>query len=709
MDDGSTPVSGAVAHARDWLEQLLDTMPTPLLLIEPGTARVVFANEAASRMAGGDFPLAANIDEYEEAYVLTDANGRRLSTQEMPGVRAARGERLHNVELNWVTPGGVRSLIVSAGSIPASYGEPATIVLSFEDVTELKRANTTKEESLALLDALFKGAPIGHAYFDRELRFMRVNERLAEMNGLPASEHIGRTVPELLPGMDGDGAVEERLRSVLTTGEPLTDLEFVGRVPAAEEQKHFASSFYPVHDPTTGEISGIGVVALDVTDRRRAEAQREHALQLEREARAAAEEGARRARFLADAGIILDESLDFGATLTTVSKLAVPWLGDWCGVDIVDADGSLRHVTVAHVDPDKLAFAEEMQRRYPPDLESDRGLGRVLRTGEPEIYPDIPDELLAQGARDEEHLRLLRSTGMRSVMMVPMITRGRTLGVISFVAAETGRRYDENDLFLAGELARRAATSVDNARLYEERAYVARTLQESLLPPHLPDVPGVDLAARYRPVGEGIEVGGDFYDVFEIGPDSWAVVIGDVCGKGAAAAALTALVRYTLRAIATADKPPSEVLSELNDAILRQRSDNRFCTVAYARVTRTAAGLHADLSNGGHPLPLVIRAGGDVEAVGEPGTLLGVVDDPTLHDFAIDLSAGDTLVLYTDGVTEAGAPDNLLESSDLVEAILRCGGREATEVAECLERVAVDSSDGDPHDDIAVVVLHLPE
>jgi serine phosphatase RsbU (regulator of sigma subunit) len=323
-----------------------------------------------------------------------------------------------------------------------------------------------------------------------------------------------------------------------------------------------------------------------------------------------------------------------------------------------------------------------------------------------EIYPEITDEMLAQAARDPEHLQLVRSLGMRSAMVVPMVARGRTLGVITFIVAETERRYGDADLMLAEELARRAATSIDNARLYTERSYIARTLQQSLLPPHLPAIPGADLAARYRPVGEGNEVGGDFYDVFELADGSWAILMGDVSGKGPEAAALTALVRYTLRAIASRDKPPSEVLRLVNDAMLRQRSDSRFSTVVYARLTMTGGGAHIDLASGGHPLPIVLR-GGRAGYAGQPGTLLGVVPDPTFSDHAVDLARGDSLVLYTDGVPEAGAPERLLRPDDLLAALQRCDTSSAHTIAECLEATAVEAAGGNPNDDIAIVVLQV--
>ena len=555
-------------------------------------------------------------------------------------------------------------------------------------------------------EALFGDAPVGFAFFDRELRYVRVNEKLAEINGVPAEEHVGRTIPDIVPGMEP--GIVDAFQHVLDTGEPLVGGEFIGATPASEHERRFSASVYPVRDEH-GVPIGLGCIAFDVTDRHEAEEGRRRALELERVARAEAEAAAGRARFLAEASVVLDESLDYDATLTSVSRLAVPWIADWCAIDIRDPDGTLRRVTTAHVDPAKVELAHEVERRYPSATEGDVGVPGVLASGRSELYPEIPDELLAEGAQDEEHLKLLRELGLRSVMIVPMIARGRTLGAITFVAAETERAFGDDDLLLAEELARRAAMSVDNARLYGERAYIARTLQESLLPPHLPRIAGLELAGLYRPAGEGNEVGGDFYDVFELDGDNYAAVIGDVCGKGAAAAALTALVRYTIRAIASPDVPPSETLKRLNEAILRQRSDGRFCTVAYALLTRTGDGVRVQVASGGHPLPLVARHSSCTELVGTPGTLLGVVADPAIHDHTLELREGDTFVLYTDGITEAGAPQHLMETDELAQVIAGCESRAAIDVASCLEGAAVAASGGHPHDDIALVVLHVPD
>ncbi|MEA2450218.1 MAG: hypothetical protein QOG63_2150 [Thermoleophilaceae bacterium] len=695
-----------VGMQRKWLESLLDHLPMPMAVIERETGMIEFANRAAHDLAGGEFPTgppAARNDQ--PRFHATYPDGRQIPNDELPSARAARGEDIDGVEIEWKTPAGQRSLLMVGATVPLSDGDEA-IVLLFDDVSALKHAERGRAQSLALLDGLFEGAPIGIAYFDRELRYRRLNEKLAEINGVPVEAHVGRTVAEVLPGMDP--RLSDEFRRVLETGVPSVDVEFVGATPAStEERRHFSTGIYPVRDPS-GAVTGVGAVVMEITARRHAEAERLRALELEREARSQAEEGATRARFLAEASVILDESLDYEATLATVSRLVVPWLADWCVVELVESDGSLRRVTVAHVDPEKVELAEEWSRRYPADPDAPTGTFNVSRTGRSEIYSEISDAMVVAAARDDEHLEMIRSLGMRSVMIVPMVARGRTLGVITFIAAETGRQYGEDDLLLAEELARRSATSIDNARLYEERSYIARTLQQSLLPPHLPEIPGIELAGRYRPVGEGIEVGGDFYDLFEIG-DSWAVVIGDVCGKGANAAALTALVRYTIRAIATADKLPSEVLRLLNGAILRQRTDNRFSTVAYARVQRRGAGLRVELSSGGHPLPIVVRAAGGVETAGRSGTLLGVVADPQLHDVAVDLEPGDSLVFYTDGVTEAGAPHNLMTPEDLALVVERCECQGASALAECLETAAVELSGGEPHDDVAIVALSVEQ
>ena len=266
-------------------------------------------------------------------------------------------------------------------------------------------------------------------------------------------------------------------------------------------------------------------------------------------------------RFLARSADVLASSLDPDQLLVEIANLAVPELADWCSVEVQTDGGLLERKALAHVNPDVRQRAIDIARRYPPDPDSPQGVYQVVRTGQPELYPDIPDEMIRAAAVDEEHYNEIVAIGMRSAIVVPMTTRGRTLGALTWVNGRSGRRFDEQDVELAQELARRCATAIDNARLYSDRAYIARTLQQSLLPVELPDIPGIETAARFRPTGEGNEVGGDFYDVFETGNRGWTVVMGDVCGKGPDAAAVTALARYTLRAAAMRERLPSRSLA----------------------------------------------------------------------------------------------------------------------------------------------------
>ncbi len=411
-------------------------------------------------------------------------------------------------------------------------------------------------------------------------------------------------------------------------------------------------------------------------------------------------------RFLAEAGRVLAGSLDYHETLAAVAQLAVPDIADWCGVDVL-AEGRVQRLAVAHVDPAKVEFAREMADRYPPDPEAPTGLYAVLRSGRSEIYPEISDELLVAGAQDEEHLALLRSVGMRSAMVVPMVLRGHVLGVISFISAEAGHSYGESDLELAEALASRAAAAVENSRLYETRSAIARTLQASLLPPALPDVPGFELAAEYRAAGRAFEVGGDFYDVFNTAEDQWYVVIGDVCGKGAEAAAVTAMARYTIRAAAVRRRSPAAILRLLGEAMLRQEDDEttaRFCTIACLHLDLARTPARATVACGGHPLPALLRADGTVEWLGEPGTLLGLVENPDLQDRGGDLHPGDTVLLYTDGLTEAGAPEQVWAPERLEEVLAEVAGEPPQAVVDHAVRAAL-GEEPEPRDDIAVLAL----
>jgi PAS domain S-box-containing protein len=414
-------------------------------------------------------------------------------------------------------------------------------------------------------------------------------------------------------------------------------------------------------------------------------------------------------RFLAESSRILGSSLDYETTLRSVADLVVPRIADWCAIDLLGEDGAIAHVATAHVDPAKLELAAQLRMRYPPDPSAPTGVPNVLRTGRAEVYSEIPDALLQAVARDAEHLELIRSVGMNSAAIVPMIARGRTVGALTLVNSESARGFrGDRDLDLAWDLARRASVAVDNARLYTERSHVARVLQESLLPPTLPRVPGLEFGTRYRPARQADEVGGDFYDVFPTGRGSWGVVIGDITGKGPDAAALTALARHTVRAGAVGHGSPAAVLRVLNDALLAHRLEERFCTVAYAVIRTDNTGrTRLQLASGGHPLPLLLRANGAVHEVGRSGTALGVLVNPELPEDTLELDLDDALVLFTDGVPEAGAPERFFSPEDLGALLAGSAGLGAPALAARLEEGILPAGGPGPRDDIAILVTRL--
>ena len=416
-----------------------------------------------------------------------------------------------------------------------------------------------------------------------------------------------------------------------------------------------------------------------------------------------------RTELLAAAGEELTAALDLGATIGAVASLCVPQLADWCVIDIVGEGRRIERVAVAHADPARTALAQELERRPGTETSSPDGLARAIRTNEARLATEIPDALLAAAAEDADHLAALRELGPRASMIVPLHARGRTLGAISLLSAESDRSFDEHDFSFAREIARRAALALENARVHEERSRIAATLQASLLPPRLPRLPGVAVASRFRAAGESHRVGGDFFDLFATAAGDWTIVMGDVSGKGPEAASVTALARYTVREAAAHEPTPSAILSRLNEAVLSYQAEggDRFLTAVVGRLRPTASGAHLALASGGHPLPLRLGAGGQVDPVGTPGMLLGVARDPDLYDVELELEGGDSLLLYTDGVTETPTARGLLGERGLAALLESSRGLDADALVDRVDRTVVELQSGTPRDDIAMVALQV--
>ena len=461
-----------------------------------------------------------------------------------------------------------------------------------------------------------------------------------------------------------------------------------------------------LRDDRGAPVAMIGV-ATDVTEREESQAERARLLEAEQAARATAESVQERLAFLAEASAVLAESLDYRSVLARVARLAVPRLGDWCSVEVPDEDQAEAPFVVAHVDPAKVEMAHELRRRYPSLPEGWGGLAEVVKSGRPKLFADVSAALLAETATDDDHLTMLQALEMRSAMLVPLVARGRTIGALTLVSSQADRRYTEEDLALAEELARRAALAIDNARLYRERSHVARTLQQTLLPPRLPSIPGIQIAARYRFAAEGTEIGGDFYDLFETADGAWAVVIGDACGKGPEAAALTGLARHSLRAAAVRESSPAQVLRLLNETILDQVADNRFLTMAYVRMVADDTSARLTVACAGHPAPVIVRQRGGVEQVRAPGMIVGSLPGADFSEEEVVLGPGDAIVLYTDGVIEARRDEEIFGDTRLLSLLEGCSGHDARAIANNVRQAVGDFIPGLPRDDMAILVLRV--
>ena len=308
-----------------------------------------------------------------------------------------------------------------------------------------------------------------------------------------------------------------------------------------------------------------------------------------------------------------------------------------------------------------------------------------------------------QGTAREIAFDLVCADGRRLPVLVNAVLErdrsGAPLMIRTAVFDATHRRAYERELLRAK---RRAEESEARATA------LARTLQQTLIPPAAPRVHGLDVAVAYRPAGNGEEIGGDFYDTFQIGPDDWFVVIGDVCGKGVGAAVVTTLARYTIRAAAVRDPVPSGVLHALNEVLLRDEMD-RFCTVAVLRLRRDGAGFWAaTLSCGGHPLPLLVRSPLGPVACGRPGSLVGVLETPTFVDVTVGLEPGDVMLLYTDGVTEGRQAGEFFGEERLLAAVAAGGCSSASQVVDHLLDEVIRFQEGNPRDDIALVAISVP-
>lgn len=422
--------------------------------------------------------------------------------------------------------------------------------------------------------------------------------------------------------------------------------------------------------------------------------------------------------FLVEASDLLAGTLDRDQTLALMAQMTVPTLATWCAVYTVADQGSEPKLSyVLHEDEDRIDNLKALLAKVePPEpvptpgarmwtAPSEAAHSAALRTSLRNVVLDGEEHHLSHGTT----LATAATVGGETVVL-PLVARNRVIGMLT-LGKPTDERFRQEILELAEDLSRRAALALDNARLYSERTAISQSLQRSLLPPDLPEVAGgIEREVIYRAAGEGNEVGGDFYDLFEIADGTYGFAIGDVCGTGPEAAAVTGLARHALRLLAREGLGGPTVLQRLNTAILEEGARSRFLTLLYGEMRPQEDG-SAELKVvcAGHPLPLRLRQDGSVESAADPQPLLGVIEDLELYEQTVTLDPGDVLLCVTDGVTERREGTRMLGDDGLAEVLATCTGLNAGAVAARIMRAVERFASDAPSDDMAILAMRVPE
>ncbi|GLW14796.1 hypothetical protein Stsp01_15390 [Streptomyces sp. NBRC 13847] len=507
---------------------------------------------------------------------------------------------------------------------------------------ELDRVKT----NLAFLDALFATCPIGLVMLDEELRYRHLNQALADMNGLPIEDHLGRRLADIMITSD-DGECERMLRSVATEGRTVRGVRVGMRTRGHPDRDTVLSvSFFPLTQ-AVGSRPGVGGLLVDVTDQEQAVVE--------------ATASRQRLALLDRASARIGTTLDVEVTAQELVDAAVPDFCDGAVVELVDWRGESEVFDPAlPVDTRRIASgtvlpapATELvsgrkELHYPPGS----AIHRMLRSGRP-VCESVNDDFLARTVLDASRARLMAHSGLSTLLLAPLIARGTVQGLAIFGRSADRTAFTEQDLSLAGELASRAALCLDNARLYSRERDIALTLQRALLPSFLAPSPYLHLAHRYLPGSRVTEVGGDWYDVIGLPEHRVALVVGDVMGHGVSAAAAMGRLRITAKALARHDQDPAVLLGELDQCA--QEAGIELATCLYIRYDPTTG--RARIASAGHPPPLVRHPDGRVELLDDVlGVPLGV-GGSAFRTGEVQLPDDAVLALYTDGLIEARGHD----------------------------------------------------
>ena len=686
VDDDRT---GASLRRRR-LPRVLHDSPASVLLLDLSDGAVVQANPAGRDLVPGH-ALPSGVREWVEAAGLRRTDLSPYAPGDDPVSRIAAGEAVAG-EPVVVLAQGVPSWITGF-PIPRDGDAPRqSLVLLFaldggDDAEVRDRAVVSAGLSFTISDPRLPDNPL-----------VFVNPAFERTTGYSSEEVQGRNC-RFLQGPDTDPAAVQAIRDALASREHRTVTLLNYRRDGSAFWNEVALS--PVFD-ATGELTHFVGIQSDVTARVAVEHERERHLAAERAARAAAERAQRRLALLAEATSMLAATLDVDESLERLTSLVVPLMADWCTVHLLTPDGRVQRVASRHRDPSQQHLLRRLEELQPTGLSDDSRTAQVLAGG-PAVLVHVDEQAIVAGTDDDELAEIYRHLSPRDALVVPLAARRQVLGVLTLFTDGSGRTYDDDDLVTAADLARRAALTVDNARLYQREHEVAEQLQRSLLP-QLPSVPGLDHYARYLPGSTAAQVGGDWYDLFRLPDGPLGIAIGDVMGHDMTAAASMGQLRSVLQSYAWQGSDPAVVLDRL-DQLVQGLAMAQLATCAYGRLdlpTGDRPG-RLRLANAGHLPPALRRPDGTVELIAtEPSLLVGAVLGTDRSTTEVAIERGSVLVLYTDGLVEHRGR-SLDDGLRALQDALACAPDDAQGISEHL----LAELAGDLEDDVAMLVLHV--
>ncbi|MGW2180135.1 SpoIIE family protein phosphatase [Streptomyces sp. NPDC001732] len=599
-----------------------------------------------------------------------------------------------------------------AGVFPVRHKDGSTRRLEFRNMRLLDERGDAYALGIVCEEATLRGmefdlvlharlvaqSPFGLAVLDPELRLLLVNPALERITGRPATEHLGRGPRELLPFLDGDG-IESAVRRVLASGLPVRDRFLTGRAPAdPDHESAWSLSCYRLED-SVGRLVGAALTMSDVTEQHRASIE--------------AAEARRRLAVIARASERIGTALDLELTARELAEVVVDELADIAAVDVLDSvltassepaaplvrgPQAFRSLAVAatHENPGLLAADPPGETAVHA---GERLVTRCVTTGRPVLVAEVADRDLRRIARHEKAIGPMKEAGVHSYLAVPLTARGQVLGVLDLVRTRDPRPFDEEDVAMTCELASRAAVCIDNARWYQHVRGTALTLQRHLLPHRPPQPSGLRIAYRYQPAEADSGIGGDWFDAIPLPQGRTALVVGDVMGHGIHAAATMGQLRTATRVLAGLELAPAEVLHHLDRVTADLHETTATCVYAaldpHRRTYRVALA--------GHPPPVLLRPGRAPRLLDLPtGAPLGVGGVP-FRTVSLDLRAGDSLVLYTDGLVETR--DESID--DRLCSLLRLLAEPGPSLEATCDRVLTVLRHPGHDDDVALLIAQL--